>query len=147
MSLVRPGPGTGGADSRHAPEEVLEDARALSLSAGCVVSVSGTVDIIVDRHGRTASAITGGFSAVDLSPFAAAAYAMALTGIACERVEASLAESERSRLLLPSILEDEKLVKEALRESEARVRFINKNFTAGMIHQVDSASAGMESNS
>ncbi len=101
-SLLRTGPGARGVDSRHLPEEVLEDARALSRSAGCVVSVSGPVDLIVEAGtvarvanghplmskvtgmGCTASAITGAFAAVNPAPFQAAAHAMAVMGIAGE---------------------------------------------------------------
>jgi hydroxyethylthiazole kinase len=101
-SLVRAGTGAKGVDSRHTPDEVLDDAQGLSRSAGCVVSVSGPVDIIVEGDniarvenghpmmtkvtgmGCTASAITGAFAAVNPSPFQAAAHAMALMGIAGE---------------------------------------------------------------
>jgi hydroxyethylthiazole kinase len=101
-SLLRSGPGPRGVDSRHLPEEVLADAGALSRSAGCVVSVSGPVDLIVEVNavvrianghpmmsrvtgmGCTATAITGAFVAVNPSPFRAAAHAMAVMGIAGE---------------------------------------------------------------
>ena len=101
-SLIRPGRGPKGVDSRHLPEEVLDDARALSRSAGCVVSVSGPVDLIVEGDavarvanghammskvtgmGCTASALTGAFAAVNPVSFQAAAQAMAVMGIAGE---------------------------------------------------------------
>jgi hydroxyethylthiazole kinase len=101
-SLAGTAQGTKGVDSRHTPDEVLDDAQGLSRSAGCVVSVSGLVDIIVEGDkvarvenghpmmtkvtgmGCTASAITGAFAAVNPSPFHAAAHAMALMGIAGE---------------------------------------------------------------
>jgi hydroxyethylthiazole kinase len=101
-SLVRPGTGAKGVDSVHMPDEVLEDARALSRSAHCVVSVSGPVDMIVENDdvarvdnghpimakvtgmGCTASALTGAFAAVNPSAFDAAAHAMAVMGIAGE---------------------------------------------------------------
>lgn len=101
-SLLRSGPGAKGVDSRHTPEEVLDDARALSLSAACVISVSGPVDLIVEGDavarvanghpmmtrvtgmGCTASAVTGAFAAVNPSPFEATAHAMAIMGIAGE---------------------------------------------------------------
>jgi hydroxyethylthiazole kinase len=94
--------GTKGVDSQHTPDEVLDDARTLSRNAHCVVSVSGSIDLIVDREavasvanghpmmtrvtgmGCTASAITGAFAAVNPSLFRAAAHAMALMGIAGE---------------------------------------------------------------
>jgi hydroxyethylthiazole kinase len=93
---------TRGVDSRHGAEDALEAARALSRSRGCVVCVSGAVDIIVrgdetirvmNGHpmmprvtglGCTASALVGAFAAVNPSPFRAAAHAMAVMGIAGE---------------------------------------------------------------
>lgn len=101
-SVFRSGPGAKGVDSRHKPDEIFDDACALSRSAGCVVSVSGPVDLIVEGDavarvanghpmmskvtgmGCTASAITGAFAAVNPSPFQAAAHAMAVMGIAGE---------------------------------------------------------------
>jgi len=101
-SLLRADRGTRGVDSRHSPEEVADDARALSRSAGCVVSMSGPVDMIVEGDfmvlvenghpmmakvtgmGCTASAITGAFAAINPSPLRAAVHAMAVMGIAGE---------------------------------------------------------------
>ncbi len=101
-SLLRSGPGAKGVDSRHTPDEVLDEARELSRTTRCVVSVSGPVDLIVEGDavvrvenghammskvtgmGCSASAITGAFAAVNPSPFKAAAHAMALMGIAGE---------------------------------------------------------------
>jgi hydroxyethylthiazole kinase len=101
-SLLGRKAGTKGVDSRHTPDEVLDEARALSGSAGCVVSVSGPVDLIVEGDtvvrianghplmarvtgmGCTASAITGAFAAVNLQSLKAAAHAMAVMGIAGE---------------------------------------------------------------
>ncbi len=101
-ALLRAGPGPRGVDSRHSPEEVLDDACALSRAHDCVVSVSGTVDRIVagDRitqvanghplmarvtgMGCTASAVTGAFLAVADTPLAAATHAMAVMGVAGE---------------------------------------------------------------
>jgi hydroxyethylthiazole kinase len=89
-------------DSRHLPDEVADEARALSRSAGCVVTVSGPVDLIVEGDsvirvanghpmmpkvtglGCAASALTGAFAAVNPSPLQAAAHAMAVMGIAGE---------------------------------------------------------------
>ncbi len=93
---------TKGVDSRHASEDALEAARALSRSRGCVVCVSGAVDFVVDGDktirvmnghpmmprvtglGCTASALVGAFAAVNPSPFRATAHAMAVMGIAGE---------------------------------------------------------------
>ena len=101
-SLLGRKAGTKGVDSRHAPAEVLDEARALSISAGCVVSVSGPVDLVVEGNavvrisnghpmmarvtgmGCTASAITGAFAAVNPQSLKAAAHAMAVMGIAGE---------------------------------------------------------------
>lgn len=101
-ALVRSGAGAKGVDSQHSPDDVYDDARALSESAGCVVSVSGPVDLVVAGNdvarianghpmmtrvtgmGCTASAITGAFVAVNPSPFKAAAHAMAVMGMAGE---------------------------------------------------------------
>jgi hydroxyethylthiazole kinase len=103
-SLLHSGPGAKGVDSRHTPDEVLDDALELSRSAGCVVSVSGPVDLIVQDErvvrvanghpmmakvtgmGCTASAITGAFAAVNPSPFQAAVHAMVIMGVAGEIV-------------------------------------------------------------
>jgi hydroxyethylthiazole kinase len=101
-SLIRTGHGTKGVDSTHNPEEIGEEARELSKSCQCVVSVSGPTDLIVAAEsqirvfnghpmmpritglGCTASALTGAFASVNPSPFQAAAHAMAVMGIAGE---------------------------------------------------------------
>jgi hydroxyethylthiazole kinase len=101
-SLTRSDSSTKGVDSLHTPDDVINDACELSSSAGCVVSVSGAVDLIVQGEmtgrianghplmsmvtgmGCTASAITGAFMAVNSSPFQAAQNAMGLMGIAGE---------------------------------------------------------------
>jgi hydroxyethylthiazole kinase len=101
-SLFHSCSGARGVDSRHMPDEVLDDAHAVSRFARCVVSVSGPVDLIVDGDrvarvanghpmmtrvtgmGCTASALTAAFSVVNPSPFQAAVHAMAVMGIAGE---------------------------------------------------------------
>ena len=101
-ALVLTEMGTKGVDSRHGSDEALEAALALSEKFGCVVSVSGAIDLIVqgDKIVRTAnghplmpkvtglgcaaSALTGAFAAVNPSPFDAAASAMVIMGIAGE---------------------------------------------------------------
>ena len=93
---------TKGVDSRHSSEDALEAAKQLSEALGTTVSVSGEVDLIIEKQnivsvanghpmmtrvtglGCTASALTGAFSAVNSSPFLAAAQAMAVMGIAGE---------------------------------------------------------------
>ncbi len=101
-ALISSGAATKGVDSLHTPDEVRNDAIALSHAAGCVVSVSGSIDLIVEGNqlirianghplmtkvtgmGCTASALTGAFLAVNESPLSAAAHAMAVMGIAGE---------------------------------------------------------------
>ncbi len=101
-SLLHSGSYTKGVDSAYAPDDVCDDARALSTCCRCVVSVSGPVDLIVEGDavirianghpmmsrvtgmGCTATAITGAFAAVNPSPFYAAAHAMAVMGVAGE---------------------------------------------------------------
>lgn len=108
-ALARSVDGTKGVDSRHAPEEVLDDAVALSHSLGCTVSVSGPTDIVVagDRiahihngdplmtrvtgMGCTASAVTGAFVAVAADAFDAAVQAMVTMGVAGELAAAGAA--------------------------------------------------------
>lgn len=98
-AAIQSGSGTKGVDSLHTPDEILEDARMLSKSANCVVSVSGPIDLIVDGDkvarvgngqpimtrvtgmGCTSSAITGAFAAVSSTPFEAATHAMAVMGV------------------------------------------------------------------
>jgi hydroxyethylthiazole kinase len=93
---------TKGVDSRYTSDAALDAARELSGRFGCVISISGPVDLIVDGEsvvrvanghalmprvtglGCTASAITGAFAAVNPSAGAAAAHAMAVMGIAGE---------------------------------------------------------------
>lgn len=101
-ALAGAGGGARGVDSRQTPDEALEDARLLSRSAGCVVSVSGAVDLVVKDErvakianghaimtrvtgmGCTASAVTGALAAVNASAFDAASNAMVLMGVAGE---------------------------------------------------------------
>ena len=102
-SLVHAEPGaTKGVDSTHQAHEAEDAARALADRVGCVVSVSGAVDLIVSKAGTTrvanghpimtrvtgmgctASALTGAFAAVSASPHEAAVHAMATVGLAGE---------------------------------------------------------------
>lgn len=94
--------GTKGVDSTHSPEEVIDEAMALARSLGCVVSVSGPVDLVVDGErmahvhnghplmtrvtgmGCTASAVSGAFLAVEPDAFEAAIQAMLTMGVAGE---------------------------------------------------------------
>ena len=101
-SLAGAAGATKGVDSVHGAEESVEAARALAARCGCVVSMSGAVDVIVSEGGLarvrnghpmmprvtglgcTASALTGAFAAVNPSAAEAAAHAMAAMGIAGE---------------------------------------------------------------
>jgi len=106
LALARRPGSTKGVDSSHQAEDARDAAAQLSDQYDCVVSVSGAVDLIVDRDsavrvanghpmmsrvtalGCTASALTGAFAAVNRSPLHAAVHAMAVTGIAGEMAAA-----------------------------------------------------------
>lgn len=93
---------TKGVDSTQQSEQALEAARALSTHFGCVVSVSGARDLVVEAQrvaridnghpmmakvtgsGCVATALTGAFAGVNPVAFEAAAHAMLLSGIAGE---------------------------------------------------------------
>ena len=93
---------TKGVDSTTSSRNVLGAARRLSQTYGCAVCVSGATDYVlhgqqtvgvqnghplmarVTALGCTASALCGAFAAVNDSPFAATAHAMAVMGIAGE---------------------------------------------------------------
>ena len=95
-----------GVDSSALSSDAVEGAKALALSSGAVVSVSGPVDYITDGStvltisnghplmsritamGCTASVITGAFVAAGADTLEAARNAMALMGIAGERAAA-----------------------------------------------------------
>jgi hydroxyethylthiazole kinase len=101
-ALLHSGRGTKGVDSTQTPDEIIEDAAALSRAARCVVSVSGPVDLIVEGSaiirianghpimtrvtgmGCAATAITGAFAAVNPVSIRAAAHGMAVMGLAGE---------------------------------------------------------------
>ena len=101
-SLVSPGAGMKGVDSSLSSDAAVAAAQALSKTRGCVVSLSGAVDYIVDTGrmicvhnghplmprvtgmGCSATAFTAAFAAVNPDIFAAAAHAMAVMGIAGE---------------------------------------------------------------
>ena len=98
-----------GVDSSALSSDAVEGAKALALSSGAVVSVSGPVDYITDGEtvltianghplmsritamGCTASVITGAFISAGENTLQAARNAMALMGIAGERAAARCA--------------------------------------------------------
>ena len=98
-----------GVDSSALSSDAVEGAKALALSSGAIVSVSGPVDYITDgtdvatisngsplmarvtAMGCTASAVTGAFIAVGDDTLLAARNAMALMGVAGERAAARAA--------------------------------------------------------
>jgi len=102
MSVIKASGETKGVDSSHSSESAIDAARELSHATGSVISVSGTVDIIIrgeeiarvkNGHalmpkvtglGCTASALTGAFAAVNPQLFWASCHAMAVMGIAGE---------------------------------------------------------------
>lgn len=89
-----------GADSAHLSEEAAPAAMRLASRLGCVVCVSGAVDVVTDGRqtvrlvgghplmtkvtglGCTATALVGAFLAVSPDPLAATAHAMAVMGCA-----------------------------------------------------------------
>ena len=93
---------TKGVDSAAASDAAIATAQKLSQTHKCVVCISGAIDYIIDAEkilkiknghqlmtkvtglGCTASALCGAFAAVEKSPFAAAAEAMVVMGIAGE---------------------------------------------------------------
>lgn len=93
---------TKGVDSTVGSNEAIDAAQNISRDRKCVVCVSGAVDYVVDNAkivkimnghpmmtkvtglGCTASVLCGAFAAVEKIPFAAAAKAMAVMGIAGE---------------------------------------------------------------
>jgi len=100
---------TKGVDSTDTTDAASDAAAAFSYAHHCVVTVSGQVDLIVRNDesvrvanghalmprvtglGCTASALTGAFAAVNADPFAAAAHAMIVMGIAGEMAAAKAA--------------------------------------------------------
>jgi hydroxyethylthiazole kinase len=108
-ALAGSGNGPKGVDSRHATEEIREQAETLSRAHRCVVSISGAVDLIVEGEtvvrvangdpmmtrvtgmGCIATAITAAFAAVNLSALHASAHAMAVIGLAGESAAARCA--------------------------------------------------------
>lgn len=101
-ALVQADATTRGVDSTHSTGESIEHARRLAGQYGCVVSMSGAIDVIVCRDatvrvanghpimprvtglGCAASALTGAFAAVNPSAYEAAVHAMIVMGIAGE---------------------------------------------------------------
>lgn len=102
QALVTAAATTKGVESTAAPAEAVEAARELSRAHGCVVCVTGPTDYVVqggetvrvyNGHplmarvtglGCTASALCAAFVAVNPSPLAATAHAIAVLGIAGE---------------------------------------------------------------
>lgn len=102
MALAGAAAPTRGVDSANATSEAEQPAQLLARRYGCVVSVSGAVDVIVTTSattrvgnghplmpritglGCTSSALTGAFVAVNADRHAAAAHAMVVMGIAGE---------------------------------------------------------------
>ena len=100
LSLAGKTSASKGADSAHASEEAAPAAAGLALRLGCVVCVSGAVDVITDGRqtvrlagghplmtkvtglGCTATALVGAFLAVSSDPLAATVHAMAVMGCA-----------------------------------------------------------------
>jgi hydroxyethylthiazole kinase len=104
---------TKGVDSVDSSEAAVEAGRLIAVRYGCVASISGATDIVVDStrvarvlngnalmarvtgSGCTATALTGAFAAINPSAFEAASHAMGLSGIVGE-FAAALAEGPGS---------------------------------------------------
>ncbi len=98
---------TKGVDSATDSDVAIATAQKLAQTHKCVVCISGATDYIIDEEkilgiknghplmtkvtglGCTASALCGAFAAVEKSPFAATAKAMAVMGIAGEMAAAT----------------------------------------------------------
>ena len=98
--------GTKGVDSSHTTDAVADTASAFARERGCVLSISGADDLILDGvrtarvhnghaimmsvtgMGCTATALTGAAAAVASSPFEAALDAMTIMGV-CGEIAAS----------------------------------------------------------
>ena len=106
MALVDASVKGKGVDSSAASSDALGAAKALALSSGAVVVISGPTDYITDGQrvetisngnpimtsvtgmGCTATAMVGAFAAVNPDPMEAAMHAMAVMGIAGQRAAA-----------------------------------------------------------
>ncbi len=106
MALCDSGVATKGVDSSVSSNVALDAAKALALSSGAVVVISGETDYITDGErvetitscstmmtsvtsmGCTATAVVGAFAAINGDPFEAALHAMAVMGVAGERAAA-----------------------------------------------------------
>ncbi|HEY5955869.1 MAG TPA: hydroxyethylthiazole kinase [Polyangiaceae bacterium] len=102
LALVSNEGGTKGVDSVHQVDDAILAGKQLAERYGCVVSISGKVDVIVDStriarvdnghplmarvtgSGCIATVLTGAFAAINGSAFDAAVHAMALSGICGE---------------------------------------------------------------
>lgn len=102
LSLAGEVGGTKGVDSTRSADEASGIARELARGLGCVVAVTGEVDYVTDgvrmlsvHHGHpmmtrvtalgcALTGVTGAFLAVEPDPVLAAAYALAVFGIAGE---------------------------------------------------------------
>jgi hydroxyethylthiazole kinase len=98
---VQPGQGRG-VDSLHSSEVALDGARALALTTGAVVAITGKVDYVTDGHriaaienghalmtrvtglGCSATAVIGAFLAVEPDAFAATVAGLAIFAVAGE---------------------------------------------------------------
>lgn len=104
---------TRGVDSTHGVDAAADAARALARELGCVIAVSGAVDLVTDGErelsvhnghpmmtrvtalGCTATALTGALLAVQPDPLLAAAQALAILGL-CGEIAARVAEGPGS---------------------------------------------------
>jgi hydroxyethylthiazole kinase len=136
LSLAGEVGGTKGVDSTRSADEAAGVARELARGLGCVVAVTGEVDYATDglrtlsvHHGHpmmtrvtalgcALTGVTGAFLAVEPDPLLAAAYALAIFGLAGEMAASgSIGPGTlRTRLL------DALYVLDTIPESEIRIR-------------------------
>ncbi len=139
LALVSAGSGTTkGVDSVHSPDAALDGAKSLARESGSVVVISGASDYITDGTavirvdnghemmgrvtglGCTATALIGGFAAVNGDYLSASASAMAVMGIAGEIAAAkSTGPGSMNMNFLDALYAlDENSIRERLRCSE-----------------------------
>lgn len=124
LSLAGEVGGTRGVDSTRAADEARPAAEALARALGCVVAVTGATDYATDgertlavEHGHplmtrvtalgcALTGVTGAFLAVERDPLHAAAYALALFGLAGEAAAEGAAGPGTLRVRLMDALHD-----------------------------------------
>jgi hydroxyethylthiazole kinase len=136
LSLAGEVGGTRGVDSTRSADEASGIARDLARGLGCVVAVTGEVDYVTDgvrtlsiHHGHemmtrvtalgcALTGVTGAFLAVEPDPLLAAAYALAVFGVAGEMAASGAIGPGTLRVRLLDAL----YVLDTVAEPEIRIR-------------------------